>query len=1496
MAGIKVGEGYIEISPKVTGINRELRRNIQSTLNAWENVKFSAAPKITGITKKWQAEIQKELNSVVSGLEVKVKVKLDKDTLTASFSDVTVEAEKSGTDASTGMSKGFAAATDNIKRMMREVELAIKAGLTPERSWDVEKNLAIVSRAYGDMVEDIDTYTNREVAAIRSGMIELETLQNRVTQTIQKESNAVKKANEDLEKETRKTIAETDKMVSSTSSAISQHSSNLSRALKSFDDLFKPSAESIRTEFDKITPHIDRMTNGSLVSMDKFRRGIIGVEKAVKLGFAEATKKGFDDVAKGLSAFATENGISLASQGAKVGQSFGGALSEAISTTVRFGLARMVVGLPLMLAGIGYAMGPIASAISSLASGFTLLAGQAVYAVGALAALPAVFGAIAQAGGVLGLAFFGVQDALSALQTEQDKSSIASTTMADAIEAASRRVENAKRSLADAVGDSARRITDAEENVRRVAESVAERISDAQNRLAEVTEAASERVSDAQARLADAQAEAAQRIEDAQARLADIIESSSERISDAETRLSEAREDSARRIEDAQRRLSDAIEDGARRVTDAEDDYGRTIRGVTEAQDALNEARETARERLENLALAISGGILDEKAAQLAIEKAKEKLDAFRNDPDRTDREKREAEQAYQEAIQKLKEIQEKNGDLREEQAAADKEGVEGSKEVTDAKDDLQKAIERQIAAEKKLEDARKDATRGIADAERALQDARLDGAKAVADAEKALADSRKDASKQIADAEKAINDARLDGAKAVADAEKAIGKAREDGVKQVANAEKDLADARKNGARDVLDSEKALADARKNGARQIEDAQRALREAMEDVAKASEKQSKEATAAEVALRKLSPAAREFVMFLNDELIPKLREIQWSIQEAFFPPLKKALEQSYGLFDIFKEKLTDTATIFGNFTLKFSDWLNTDESKNRIGEILDSNNRIFEKLGDAAIKASDGVLILVNGSGPFLERMAGLVDKIAGKFRDVMVEAEKSGKLQELFKRVGDTIETLMGIAGSLGRILFGALDIAYKPGKDLLDLIAKNLETFAKWVESAEGKQTLKEWFEKGKDVMIELGALIKGIVLEFKKLGDNVDFAAIVKVIRTDFLPALSKIAEAFSGDGGEGLIKLIEGFSLALQGLALVIDGVSWIASLLSNSIEYAARMFAAGIKIMKGDIAGGLADVQAAGDKYSSWSNETFGSKLPAHLRSATDAYGNLKKESTVHIEGFSADQTRAWGTIGGTAKNAAGDLSKDVTSKFNGLTKDSSKAFEDLKGNTGSSWGNIRDQAKGRAEETRKGVVDKFDELTRGAQTKWGDMTSWLARQGPTVTGAVASGTVGMPGAGRDTIQGFWNGVIGKWNEFIGWWNENLGNIQEIARRVLGINSPSRVMAAIGQGIGEGLANGITSSVGLVTNATSAMASSVSKTWGKMILPIDARLPNVQRNATPTRMPSNDLFSPSQPSGGSKTEKNYNLTLVAAPTIPTERQMMTMLTYADTLFK
>ncbi|MFM9635983.1 hypothetical protein [Streptomyces turgidiscabies] len=231
-------------------------------------------------------------------------------------------------------------------------------------------------------------------------------------------------------------------------------------------------------------------------------------------------------------------------------------------------------------------------------------------------------------------------------------------------------------------------------------------------------------------------------------------------VKDAEQRAAEARVQAARQIADAQRSLKGTVQDvadanrrAAEQVASAEQDLADAQRSARQAQLDLTAARKDAARQLQDLANQQEDVELDRREGVLRVQDAQEDLNKVLVDPKATEKQRAEAQLTYDQAVQHLEEIQLQQERLTADAAAANKAGVEGSKQVADAKQSVA------------------DANQSITDKTRELKDAELEQARTTQDGLQKIAMAERD----VADAREAARKAAVDGARDIKDAQDAV-------------------------------------------------------------------------------------------------------------------------------------------------------------------------------------------------------------------------------------------------------------------------------------------------------------------------------------------------------------------------------------------------------------------------------------------------------------------------------------------------------------------------------------------------------------------------------------------------------------------------------------------------------------------------------------------------------------------------------------------------
>lgn len=1352
----KVGEGYIEIVPRLTGFNRDLLRDVRRRIRDLQDVSREArpsinvAPKITGITKAWQREVQRELNEKIQGLTVNVTVKLKNDALKATFNEFTVEAKRAGANAGQAAAQGFDGFVSDVKRDMREAEIAIKEGVKAFDDKEITRNLQSVNDALAFAARNTKGLSDSQVTSLRQVVNEHQAL-NKVISTESK------------------------------------------KAAKDFEDSFKQ----IIRQTDELSRSIDRSNTLTRKAFGKDWNFVRGLEDELKAatGVADDWWDRFNRLAR--------------RSGEESSRSFSSAFGRSLRSNLYDNVSEGLLSLIGRFIATALSAQPLLTLFSNLAGAMTILATGAVDLYGTLAALPAAFGLVAQATAVLTAAFTGVGDALTALGNEEQHAARNADTQARQIAAAQERVAEAKERLKQVIETENAQIKAAEESLAKAKEAAAKRIVDAEKSVAEAREAASE-----------ALASANERIVDAQRAVARAYEAASDRIASAEKRHVQA------------------------------------IERVKEAQLDLNQAYKDALQRFEDLNQSMSNAILSEEGARLAIERAKERLDKVLADEESSDLDKREADFAYRQALERLDEVRKRQSELQKEVDEANRSGVEGSKEVTDAKKRLLDAIE----------------------SER--------------EAQAAIAKAHQDAAEQITDAQERVSRAQADAVKAQLDA-----------AKRVQDAEDRLAEARKKAAEDVEDAQKRLKKTQDDSARSIIKAQRDIEKAIANLAEAQNKQNAQWYNAQYALSQISPEARKFVEYLNDRFLPKLQEVQFKIQDAFYPPILEALQKSEGLLDFFGAKLVTTSGIFGELIGKTIEWLDMPETRNRLGEILDTNNRAFQLLGEAGLNFGDALLIVAEEAGPFIEAMSKLVLDFSKWVTDILNSEEGRKELRKFFENVESTIKNITDILGPLASALYGVYTTARPYLDGMFDRIKDIVNRFDKWVNSPEGKTQLEKWLENGGRVFGEILKLIEDIAKAFFDLGANGDMASVIRSLREDLLPAVINVIRAFGfGEEGGGFIFVIKLASQVLNFLAFNITAVGLAFSLVTGDID-GAKAAAYNMVSVLGDMGSTfetyLPDSFArANDAVKNWARTNI-----QELRDGQDSYNAVGEKAKEAANKIGEGAGIAKGHVSGLTENIK-ENSSQWSSELDSKTRDAkdkatanTKAMADISKETLARW---REESKTELERVVRATDEQTAEAGRvGQDNVWRliNRTDVLLSMMPNI----------FDKAGRDSQQRLrnqqfdWslvsdslvNGLIeGVKRALPGWlttvWNLGVEAVNTV-RRALDSHSPSRKMVSVGQDIGSGLVIGIESMSSKVSKASKKLAESVTDSFGNPLLDVQVGMDG--RKAVPTIGAA--AVATAGPSSGPRNV-NY-ITVHGAPNIPTERQISNILKYQDSLY-
>ena len=334
------------------------------------------------------------------------------------------------------------------------------------------------------------------------------------------------------------------------------------------------------------------------------------------------------------------------------------------------------------------------SATASLSRLKLLAAGLFAAIGGGGAVLPTVLAGGTAAFGALGGSAVGVVKALTAYKQEQDKATQSAATGASTALSSAIAIRNAQQSVDDARRNSAR-----------------------------VAEQSGRSISDAQASVVAAEKDVAAAIRDQKTAYAQEHTARQQAIRDLEDLTAKvqsyalAEQDAQLALEQAQADQADLAGSNTKNALDQKD----ATLGLAQAQSQL--ARVTAD---------ATATELDRQVAALNVEQAQQRLNDVNKEASKTDLARREAALQVAQAQARIADLARQQTRDTEDLNAAQKAGIDGSQQVTAAKDAETTASERVTAAQDALKKAQTELSRTQQDAARQQEDAAIQVARAV--------------------------------------------------------------------------------------------------------------------------------------------------------------------------------------------------------------------------------------------------------------------------------------------------------------------------------------------------------------------------------------------------------------------------------------------------------------------------------------------------------------------------------------------------------------------------------------------------------------------------------------------------------------------------------------------------------------------------------------------------------------------------------------------
>lgn len=550
-----------------------------------------------------------------------------------------------------------------------------------------------------------------------------------------------------------------------------------------------------------------------------------------------------------------------------------------------------------------------------------------------------------------------------------------------------------------------------------------------------------------------------------------------------------------------------------------------------------------------------------------------------------------------------------------------------------------------------------------------------------------------------------------------------------------------------------------------------------------------------------VALEPLGAVVMDLVTKFTDFLLPIVDKVSDGF-ETFIDMMQSSSEWSSSLGEAITESLGEA---LGGIDLSsFSGWIDTivanfDAIKEAImgidwAGIKDTVGGMFTTLGEAIAGidwaalgesfmsiagsvgsfAKDGLTALVDGFkivGPYIADLAGFVIDLAGKFGEFLMPilstvfgfiADHSG----IFLTIGGVIAALAGgpLVAIVGALI--AVGAAVPPVIEFFGSLGDKVAELAAWI--GEKWTEIKDWI--------------------FGKLAE---IAGELQVRWDAYMALISSVLSAIKDYVLAKWTAIKEDILSALEGIRVFISQ-KWDA--------------------IKEYLTGKLEQIKAA--IFLVWTEikDAIGEKLAAILETVSAKWEEVKATTEAKLDQAKAAVMAIWQAI----KDAIGE-------KLAAIADAVSQRWEDIKATASAKLSEMSDNIRQKFEEIRAKISDAWDNIKRTFSEAWDRIKEVINLD--ELIAKFQGFKDRFTTIGSDLIEGLKAGVSKGWDTLKSWMEGMFGDLIALAKKILGIASPSKVMA---DEVGEPMALGIVA--GMQAGLSANPIVGIVEDWTKALRP------------------------------------------------------------------
>jgi hypothetical protein len=419
----------------------------------------------------------------------------------------------------------------------------------------------------------------------------------------------------------------------------------------------------------------------------------------------------------------------------------------------------------------------------------------------------------------------------------------------------------------------------------------------------------------------------------------------------------------------------------------------------------------------------------------------------------------------------------------------------------------------------------------------------------------------------------------------------------------------------------------------------------------------------------EEATADLSPATLAFAEKIHG-LTDEFNSLRSAAGENLFPGLGVAVDNLVTMLPLAEEIIGNTARALADLAVRGSEMVSSGPWTADFREIASHNVTWLEQTGGATLNLADALRNIMVAALPLTDWLVSVVAGWADYIQRATEAGRETGALEGFFLRTREALESLWTILSNVAVGLYNIGTASSDMGGRMVTSIEDASARFREWTGSAEGQNSIRQWFE-------DVAGSTRVAWERTKELFD---------LWQTYVQPVISNVILP-------NLVEITLGY-LAIRTAMGVINFASWASSMISALTIVAANPVFAAIGLLIGGIAFGFVAAYENSERFR-------------------DLIGRMTEVGQGFVD--------AWGEGGaGAALNYLGESFSNLWPEIEGTMVELGTQLQEWIVNEGPNVGTAFGDWAGRA---AAWIMESLPDLLRNAGTWLGGLLMWLFQEG-----------------------------------------------------------------------------------------------------------------------------------------------------------------------------